>query len=204
MASAFSPEEVAREKAHWNDDKSPTVVAGSIILIVTATLAVTLRLISRKFRRLALGADDYMIVLALMFAYGMFISILFCKLQNLSAIKRALETLPSAAIHPDNQIDRRTLWLRQAYRPRRPCRCHSRRQSPLRPRGHLPFLHRQHQAQHPTTLPPHLHHQQPLLQIRPLRRRQHPRGLGYRRLFHHRLPMLACAYHLGSLWGRVH
>jgi hypothetical protein len=97
MASGFSPEEVAREKTHWNDDKSPTVVAGSIILIVTATLAVTLRLISRKFRRLALGADDYMIVLALMFAYGMFISILFCKLGTLPATESALDLLPLAA-----------------------------------------------------------------------------------------------------------
>jgi len=90
MASATNPEEVAREMALWNEDKSPTVVAGSIILIVTATLAVTLRLISRRFRRLALGADDYMIVLALMFAYGMFISILFCKLGTLPTVDNAL------------------------------------------------------------------------------------------------------------------
>jgi len=89
MASAISPEEVAREMAHWNDDKAPTVVAGSIILIVTATLAVTLRLISRKFRRLAVGADDYMIILALMFAYGMFISILFCKLVTINSAARS-------------------------------------------------------------------------------------------------------------------
>ena len=83
MAGAISPHEIAVETAHYDDNKSPTVIAGSIILIATATLAVILRLVSRRFRRLQLGADDYMIILALVFAYGMFISILFCKLSSL-------------------------------------------------------------------------------------------------------------------------
>lgn len=74
-----STEEIANEKLHWSDDQGPAVVAGSIILIVAATLAVIFRLISRRHKKLKLAADDYLIILALLFDYGMFVSILYCE-----------------------------------------------------------------------------------------------------------------------------
>ena len=65
MASTFSPEEVAYERAHWNEDKGPAMIAGGIVLIGFATVAVILRLMARKMKRLPWMADDYFIVAAL-------------------------------------------------------------------------------------------------------------------------------------------
>ena len=61
-----------------NSDRAPALVAGSIVLIAAASIAVTLRLLSRRLKRLSWAADDYFIVVALTFAYAMFITLLFC------------------------------------------------------------------------------------------------------------------------------
>lgn len=78
MSARISQQEIADETAHYHQNNSPAIIAGSIVLIVVATLAVVLRLVSRRMTRLQLAVDDYMIMLALLFAYGMFVSILFC------------------------------------------------------------------------------------------------------------------------------
>ena len=47
------------------DDLGPQTVAVSSVFAVLATLAVAGRLCSRRVKRVAYGADDYMIVVAL-------------------------------------------------------------------------------------------------------------------------------------------
>ena len=59
-------------------DRGPALIAGSIVLIAAASIAVTLRLVSRRLKRLSWAGDDYLIVVALTFAYAMFITLLFC------------------------------------------------------------------------------------------------------------------------------
>ena len=70
MALVFTPEEIAYETEHYQDNKSPAITAGSTVLIASATITVILRLLSRKIktreaRRTTLGTDDYMIVVSL-------------------------------------------------------------------------------------------------------------------------------------------
>ncbi|KAI9669825.1 MAG: hypothetical protein M1817_004566 [Caeruleum heppii] len=72
MSSALSPEVLAYQRLHWHDDKTPAVIAGSVLLIFFASLAVCLRLLSRKLIGAPWKADDYTIMVALFFAYGLF------------------------------------------------------------------------------------------------------------------------------------
>ncbi|KAI4127061.1 MAG: hypothetical protein LQ347_004750 [Umbilicaria vellea] len=80
MAGEIAPQEqeIVYETIHFRDNKGPAIVGGSILLIVFATIAVVLRLVARRIKRTAWGADDYTIVVSLTFAYGMFISIMYC------------------------------------------------------------------------------------------------------------------------------
>lgn len=71
-------------------DRSSALVGGSIVLIAVASTAVTFRLVSRRLKRLSWEADDYLIVIALTFAYAMFIAMLFCKSN---APKASISTL---------------------------------------------------------------------------------------------------------------
>ncbi|KAL8785994.1 MAG: hypothetical protein Q9195_008405 [Heterodermia aff. obscurata] len=64
-----------------NTDHSGLLLGGSIVLIAVASTAVTMRLVARRMKRLSWEADDYLIVVALTFAYAMFIALLFC-IQN--------------------------------------------------------------------------------------------------------------------------
>lgn len=65
MAGGLTPQEIVYETVHFHDNKGPAIVGGSILLIVFATIAVVLRLVSRRIKRTAWGADDYTIVLSL-------------------------------------------------------------------------------------------------------------------------------------------
>lgn len=65
MAGEITPQEIVYETIHFRDDKGPAIVGGSILLIVFATIAVVLRLVARRIKRTAWGADDYTIVLSL-------------------------------------------------------------------------------------------------------------------------------------------
>lgn len=46
-------------------DKGPSIIAGNITVVVLATVAVVLRIISRRMQRLPLQADDFLIFIAL-------------------------------------------------------------------------------------------------------------------------------------------
>ena len=63
--ATFTPQEIAYESSHYGMDKAPAMMAGSIVLIVLATVAVILRLVSRRVKKIAFAADDYMVVVAL-------------------------------------------------------------------------------------------------------------------------------------------
>ena len=53
-------------------------LTASIILISAASLAVALRLLARRLKKLSLAVDDYLIVVALILAYAMFVALIFC------------------------------------------------------------------------------------------------------------------------------
>ena len=66
----ISPEEIAYQQAHYQDDKTHAIVLGSILLITMASIAVIMRLLSRKIqmqkvKSVPWGADDGMIIVAL-------------------------------------------------------------------------------------------------------------------------------------------
>ena len=70
MASYIAPAELAYELAHYEDDRAPAIIGGSVALIAVASIAVVLRLLARKMKtrnskKLQWAMDDYMIVAAL-------------------------------------------------------------------------------------------------------------------------------------------
>ena len=77
MEKLFTPAQARYQHEHYNDNRTPSLVAGSIILILFATVAVILRLCARRSRNVALAADDYALVASLALAYGLFISMLY-------------------------------------------------------------------------------------------------------------------------------
>lgn len=62
-APYFSSEEY--QTKHINDDRGPEILASIITLAVMATLAVTLRLACRRYTKIAMAWDDYIIILGL-------------------------------------------------------------------------------------------------------------------------------------------
>lgn len=57
--------------AHWGDDIRAQSIAGCIILGVTATISVALRLISQRIYKKSFDISDYLIVLAWIFAVSL-------------------------------------------------------------------------------------------------------------------------------------
>lgn len=78
MATLFTDEQFRYQQEHYNESRTSSYVAGSIVLIVIATLSVILRFLARKSRKVALAVDDYMLVVSLALAYGLFISMIYC------------------------------------------------------------------------------------------------------------------------------
>ena len=78
MTEPTGPVELGQQANLDDGDRQTALLAGGIVLIAIASTAVTLRLVSRRLKRLSWEADDYLIVVALTFAYAMFISLLFC------------------------------------------------------------------------------------------------------------------------------
>lgn len=58
--------------------RGPALMACSIVLIVAASIAVALRLVARRLKKLSWAADDYLAVVALISAYGMFSLLIIC------------------------------------------------------------------------------------------------------------------------------
>lgn len=64
--SGVTFQEFEFELAHWNDDRGPFVIIITTIFTVCATIAVVLRLITRRaIIKLAWQLDDYAIILAM-------------------------------------------------------------------------------------------------------------------------------------------
>lgn len=61
-----------------SSDRGPALTASSIVFIAAATIAVALRLVARRLKKLSWAADDYLVVVALLLVYGMFIALLYC------------------------------------------------------------------------------------------------------------------------------
>ena len=62
---ALSPAQLAYYEAHINDDRRPVIYGVCSMLTVLSTVAVVLRIIARRIKRLSLAADDYLVLLAL-------------------------------------------------------------------------------------------------------------------------------------------
>ena len=77
MAQPMPPSHIS-DLHNQNASRRPALLAGSIILIAAASIAVILRLVARRIKKVSFAADDYLAVLALVFAYAMFITLMFC------------------------------------------------------------------------------------------------------------------------------
>ena len=57
--------EVQYEQAHITDNLTYSIIAANVICPLVAGSAVLLRIISRRLKKLSLGVDDYMAMLAM-------------------------------------------------------------------------------------------------------------------------------------------
>ncbi|MCJ1463280.1 hypothetical protein MMC07_001886 [Pseudocyphellaria aurata] len=73
-ALGLSPAEIAYERAHIHEDKRGSTIAGLAVLSVVSTIAVALKLTSRRRTRAGLQADDYTISVALVFGWLNFVT----------------------------------------------------------------------------------------------------------------------------------
>lgn len=62
-----SPAQIKYMEEHRNDDRAPNIVICGSICLATAATAVVLRLMSRRLTGLKLGADDFLIVVSLVY-----------------------------------------------------------------------------------------------------------------------------------------
>lgn len=51
--------------SHYYESKVGSLIAGTVVMVVASTIAVVLRLISRRVKKAKLGADDYVAVAGL-------------------------------------------------------------------------------------------------------------------------------------------
>ena len=73
MASEIPPAILQYQKDHIHETRAPGLIAFYVIMLTAALASVGLRLASRKCKGLALGLDDYIIVLAAIFLIGVFV-----------------------------------------------------------------------------------------------------------------------------------
>jgi hypothetical protein len=52
------------QKAHWNEDQGPGIIAASGVLIALTTIAVALRLWAQSMIKAKFSVDDYLIIIA--------------------------------------------------------------------------------------------------------------------------------------------
>ena len=77
MAS-LTPSEMQYQLQHASDDRSANAIAAVTTCLCLAFMAVTLRIFSRRLKKTPLGADDYMILVALFFNVTYATSTLLC------------------------------------------------------------------------------------------------------------------------------
>ncbi len=61
----FTPEDIAYQLSHPEENDGPRIIAISIMLMVVCTVVVILRFVARKVRKLPWKIDDYMTIPAL-------------------------------------------------------------------------------------------------------------------------------------------
>ena len=76
-----TPSEIQYQLAHINDDRASDIVISHAVVLPLAVTAVILRFISRRLCKARLGADDFMIIAALIFAIGEGIGGILCELM---------------------------------------------------------------------------------------------------------------------------
>ena len=65
MPAPIPPAELHYQLTHWQENISPDIIAVNVALVLIATIAVLLRLISRKIKVAPMQSDDYVVMLAL-------------------------------------------------------------------------------------------------------------------------------------------
>lgn len=66
MMATLTPEDIKFQLTHWDEDRGPLVIAVSTTFIAFATIAVVLRLLTRKLiLKISWQVDDYAITVAL-------------------------------------------------------------------------------------------------------------------------------------------
>ena len=65
MASLPTPQEIAYQEAHINDDKSGSIIAASATCYAIGIIAVALRFLSRRISRIRYEWDDWLCVAGL-------------------------------------------------------------------------------------------------------------------------------------------
>ena len=64
--ATISPQEARFQLAHWNDDRGPSLIITTTILVAFAMTTVVLRLITRKaVTKISWQMDDYAIIVAM-------------------------------------------------------------------------------------------------------------------------------------------
>lgn len=61
----MDPASVEYQHAHAYENKTPSFIASVSVVVTLATIGVALRLLARRLTTAKLGADDYVIILAL-------------------------------------------------------------------------------------------------------------------------------------------
>ncbi|KAL6714621.1 hypothetical protein ACLMJK_008046 [Lecanora helva] len=77
MPSKLPPEELKYEIAHIKDDRRGDIIAACATCIAAAIIAVILRLLARRLSKAKILADDYMIIVALVFCMGQVATLLY-------------------------------------------------------------------------------------------------------------------------------
>ena len=73
MATVPTPAEILYQEKHASDTQVPNIIATNAICFPIACTAVTLRFLSRRRSKIRYEADDWFIVLALLFTLGILI-----------------------------------------------------------------------------------------------------------------------------------
>lgn len=62
---SISPQAIAEQKVHMNDDRRKDVVIAAVVCLAVAMIAVVLRFLSRRLAKARILWDDYMIIVGL-------------------------------------------------------------------------------------------------------------------------------------------
>lgn len=71
----LTPDQIEHQYANKTDNVQPNIYAACGICLVSAYLAVVLRLLSRKIKRTSLGGDDFTILVALVITHARILKI---------------------------------------------------------------------------------------------------------------------------------